>query len=139
MLFQIFSKVVQKIKDWYNPPESPVSYWWTRFFFLKGLAFIYIIAFGAFCHQMEPLIGHNGILPVDLWMDRVFTAYAQKGEFPWTQVPTIFWFNCSNWFLYAVGFAGIFLAVLLLFGKYKGTSVREGLFVVRVKPQQLVP
>ena len=116
----MFLNAAKNIWHWYSPPEKPVTYWWTRFFYLKGLGFIYLIAFGAFCHQMEPLIGHDGLLPVDMWLDRVFAHYARLGEFPYYQLPTIFWFDCSNWFLYFVGYSGLFLALLVLFGKANG-------------------
>jgi hypothetical protein len=39
------------------------SYVWVRFVFLRGLALIYLIAFGSFWMQMDGLIGSHGIVP----------------------------------------------------------------------------
>jgi len=43
----------------------------TQFVFLRVLGFVYFFAFLSLAHQVIPLIGDNGILPADLFLDRV--------------------------------------------------------------------
>jgi hypothetical protein len=50
---------------------DPATYWLTRFLILRLLGFVYVAAFASLIGQLLPLIGHDGLLPADLFLDRV--------------------------------------------------------------------
>ena len=78
-------------------------YWLTRFLLLRGLGFIYSIAFFALIRQMIPLFGENGLLPAPLYLERV---HAALGNAAYWQLPTLFWLNCSDIFFKGLGLRG---------------------------------
>ena len=47
------------------------SFWLTRIVFLRGLAFIYFVAFSVSFNQNKELIGDNGLLPAKLYLSRI--------------------------------------------------------------------
>lgn len=47
------------------------TYWLTRFVILRLLGFVYLTAFLVAAHQIVPLVGHEGILPADTFLERV--------------------------------------------------------------------
>src|SRR6516165_4483647 len=52
----------------------PAKYWLTRFVILRLLGCVYAVAFLAAAYQVVPLIGSHGLLPVDLFLQRVQLA-----------------------------------------------------------------
>ena len=72
------------------------SYWLTRFVFLRLLGFVCAAAFLSLLVQMDPLIGSSGLLPACKFLDRLRSV---PGFNPWLQLPTLFWFNCSDPFM----------------------------------------
>lgn len=81
--------------------------------FYKLLGAIYFFVFFPFLFQIKGLLGSNGILPAANFLQAVL---ATMGKRAYTQVPTIFWLQCSDKALQAVIYAGIFCAILLMFG-----------------------
>ena len=53
------------------------SYIWVRFAFLRGLALIYLIAFGSYWMQLDGLIGIHGIVPAQGAMSALKEEAAQ--------------------------------------------------------------
>jgi hypothetical protein len=51
--------------DW-----STEHYWLVRFCFQRGLAAIYLLAFLVAAHQFRPLVGEDGLLPLDAFVER---------------------------------------------------------------------
>ena len=47
------------------------TFWLTRIVFLRGLAFIYFVAFLVSFNQNKELIGDNGLLPAKLYLSRI--------------------------------------------------------------------
>jgi len=93
----------------YEPP----AYLLTRWFFLKGLGIIYLIAFISLWIQISGLAGHNGILPVEDLIAAV------KGRYGWEGIPilpTLCWFDTSDLFLHFLCFGGVVLSLLLILG-----------------------
>ena len=84
-----------------------------RSVFLRGLAFIYLIAFASLLPQLEGLIGSNGILPAGEFLHSVHADY---GSSAYILFPTLAWWNASDLFLRALVWGGILLALLLLAG-----------------------
>ena len=91
--------------------------WLTRFVFLRLLGFVCVAAFLSLIIQLDPLIGSNGLLPAAKFLDRLRQV---SGFNPWLQLPTIFWFNCSDSFLMAMAALGLLLSLLLLGGLANG-------------------
>lgn len=91
---------------------DPSSYSWAIHIFIRLLGAIYVIAYVPFLFQIKGLIGKNGILPIE--------EYLQSIRLPWKKrllyVPTVLWINASDKALLALMWTGIFLGVLLMFG-----------------------
>jgi predicted DCC family thiol-disulfide oxidoreductase YuxK/uncharacterized membrane protein YphA (DoxX/SURF4 family) len=99
-----------------GPGIQPPAYTWVRFAFLRGLALIYLIAFGSFWLQMDGLIGSHGIAPVQdvMAMVKAQVAQAHIGLDRFHLVPTFAWWGASDQALHwqcALG-AGCALALL---------------------------
>ncbi len=88
-----------------GPGEA--SYRWTRFFLLRGLGLVYLIAFLAIDHQWLPLVGDSGLLPVERYLE---------GESPWS-APSLFWLSQADGFATALGWLGTALAALVVAGR----------------------
>lgn len=94
-------------------PSTQISYYYTRGLFLRALAIVYFFAFASLAMQIIGLVGKQGILPAANFLSRI-GEHIQTQAF-WT-LPTIFWFNSSDFFLSAVCIAGIILSALAFFG-----------------------
>lgn len=92
---------------------TPESYTIASVLFPKLLGFIFFFAFGAFLFQIKGLIGTNGILPIEKFLDWIKSHYKNKC---YAIAPTIFWWNCSDRMLMGVVGLGTFLSVLLMLG-----------------------
>lgn len=90
------------------------NYRLTRFMLLRFTGLVYFVAFLSAAQQFMPLIGHDGLLPADLFVERVL-----RGRSPWTlfwQAPSLFWFDCSDAMIQAVTWTGTVLSFLVLIG-----------------------
>src|SRR6266487_3277938 len=81
-----------------------------RSVFLRGLAIVYLIAFASLLPQVDGLIGSNGILPVNDYLDTIDSQYGNTG---YALFPTLAWFDSSDRFLRVMIWAGMVLAILL--------------------------
>jgi lipase maturation factor 1 len=90
---------------------SVPTYYKVRSLFLKGLAVIYALAFGSLATQIVGLLGHRGILPVDILMPQVHHILGKQ----FYRFPTLAWFWTSDSFLRGVCYAGVGLAALAFF------------------------
>src|SRR5512143_861433 len=94
-------------------PASAPSYWLTRFFFLRFLGFIYLIAFLVAAQQFLPLLGSRGIFPVPAYLAQARQFYGSGFSLYW-HLPTLFWVNASFVFIQALIGVGLVLSVLVL-------------------------
>lgn len=87
----------------------------TRWAVLRGLGFIYLVAFVSLVAQLRPLIGAEGLLPAAAFLDRL------DGEpgMPW-RLPTLFWLGASDGALLAGAWIGLGLAALATLGVSHG-------------------
>jgi hypothetical protein len=102
------------LRDVFNRGEPP-RYWLTRFVFLRGLGFVYFVAFYSLAHQLLPLMGSEGLLPADLFLDRV----SSPGESAWDgflKLPTLFWLSVSDGWMLAACWLGVALSGVVLAG-----------------------
>ncbi|HVE14606.1 MAG TPA: lipase maturation factor family protein [Elusimicrobiota bacterium] len=86
-----------------------------RFVLLRGLAFIYVVAFLCLLRQWEPLIGARGLLPARLYLDGIRGAAAGSAAV-YLYAPTLFWLGCSDAVLRACAWAGLALSAAALGG-----------------------
>jgi Lipase maturation factor len=94
---------------------SATGFWLTRFLMLRLLGFVYIFAFLSLALQVQPLLGHDGLLPADAFLAR---AAAQLGS-PWQgflALPSAFWLGISDRALLAGAWLGVGLSAVLLAG-----------------------
>ncbi len=95
--------------------EQPAPYWLTRFVFLRALGLIYFVAFLSLAHQLLPLLGSQGLLPAELYLDLVEGKVG--GRFAgFLARPTLFWLYISDGFLLAMAWVGVVLSLVVLGG-----------------------
>lgn len=97
-----------------NRPFQPdADYFLVSWLFLRLLALIYLVAFWSLAVQVSGLVGPDGILPFQEFLDHIYQEY---GRSAWWRIPTLFWFNSSDLALQSVAWAGCGLAALLFLG-----------------------
>ncbi|MDE0043894.1 MAG: lipase maturation factor family protein, partial [Candidatus Poribacteria bacterium] len=89
------------------------TFFLTRWLFLRLLGVIYLIAFLSLWTQIDGLIGSNGILPAEQYLNAV---REQIGLERYLAFPTLCWFNDSDAFLHLFCGCGVFLSLLLIVG-----------------------
>jgi hypothetical protein len=99
--------------------DRPTEYWLTRFVILRFLGFIYFVAFLVAVKQLIPLIGHDGLLPADTYLDDVARHFGSRSN-GFTEIPTLFWLNVSDGALLAVAWTGLILSLVVLCGYANG-------------------
>jgi len=102
---------------WGKHFEQP-EHFLTRWIFLRLLGVIYLIAFVSLWTQINGLIGHNGILPVDQYMSAAKQQCDVQGIGleRYHILPTLCWLNSSDGFLQFQCAAGVVLAIFLIVG-----------------------
>jgi len=90
-------------------------YWLTRLLFLRFLGLIYCIAFLSLSQQVRPLIGRNGLLPADRYLEAIAAARDSRLS-GFMELPSIFWLDCSDAFLSVLADSGIALSAVVLLG-----------------------
>jgi len=95
--------------------RSAPSYWLTRFLLLRLVGLVYAVAFLGLARQLLPLIGHDGLLPADLYLGRLATHFGSRAA-AFLQVPSLFWLDVSDRVLVATAWLGVGLSLLVLAG-----------------------
>jgi len=78
----------------------------TRWLFLRALAFIYLMGFLNIVNQYIPLVGSQGLLPIRLFVQRVYFKH----------FPSLFWNSHSDTLLQFFGWIGVVLSLFALSG-----------------------
>ena len=101
-----------------GPGIEPPSYIRVRWIFLRGLALIYLIAFGSFWMQVDGLIGSRGIVPAQDVMAALKDemARAHIGLERFHLAPTFAWWSASDLALHWQCGLGVACALALLAG-----------------------
>jgi hypothetical protein len=94
---------------------QPESYTISAFLLPRLLGLIYFFAIGAFLFQIRGLLGRDGLLPVQEFLDYVYRRHPHKWLF---YVPSLFWLNASNLALMGLTVLGTGLSVALMLGIY---------------------
>jgi hypothetical protein len=91
------------------------TYWLTRFMILRLLGVIYAIAFLVAINQILPLIGSNGLTPLDYYLKWVSRALgSDKAGF--LRLPSLFWFWHSDTALLVCAWTGFVLSCVVMAG-----------------------
>lgn len=131
-LFATLSEVIYRIvaqhrqffsamtRWFYGTHAEKTTYILTRWIFLRGLGCIYLIAFLSLWVQIHGLIGSNGILPVNNYLGAIHQQIGAKG---YHLVPTLFWFNSTDFFLHLICAGGVILSLVLIAGFFPTFSL----------------
>ena len=114
---QIFSTVTRWF--WGSSMQTP-TWFLTRRVFLFLLGLVYILAFGALWIHIEGLVGEAGILPAELYLKGAETHW---GAQRFWQVPTLFWLNAGNEFLYTVCLLGAGASLMVMVNFFTGWAL----------------
>ncbi|MDB5276495.1 MAG: lipase maturation factor family protein [Ferruginibacter sp.] len=95
-------------------PVAAPTYWLTRFMILRLLGAVYAIAFLVAVNQIIPLIGKDGLTPVDSYLQQISNSLGKAGGF--FRLPSIFWFGHSDAMLLMVSWAGLILSLIVVCG-----------------------
>ena len=95
--------------------EEPRPYWLTRFVILRWLGLVYFAAFLSLANQILPLIGNEGLLPTGLYLRQAERFLGSRWSAFW-QLPSLFWFGCSDNWLVVLSWLGALMSLLVLFG-----------------------
>ncbi|XP_052770478.1 lipase maturation factor 1-like [Mya arenaria] len=94
------------------------SYWLTRIVLIRYIGFIYFVAFLVALHQNKPLLGLQGLLPAQHFLDNIKSRTAVNHWDTYTAVPSLVWLidyhEHLDDFLDYVAYAGIGLSVFLM-------------------------
>jgi hypothetical protein len=94
------------------------TYWLTRFVILRLLGVVYAVAFLVTINQIIPLIGANGLLPVDLYFKEISDSIGFTTGF--VRLPSIFWFWHSDTALLTCAWIGLILSCIVIVGYSNG-------------------
>ena len=95
-------------------PDRP-TYWLTRFLILRLLGIVYAVAFLVAINQILPLIGSDGLTPVDGFIQRVTATLGSTGA-AFIRLPSIFWLTHSDTALLTVAWIGFLLSLAVAAG-----------------------
>lgn len=109
---------VARIRD--NPLrrliEKQRPYVLTRFVLLRLLGLVYFTAFLVAFQQMRPLLGTNGLLPANTFLDFVIKRFGSPLD-AFRQLPTLLiWFGASDGMLLGFSLVGMGLSLAVLGG-----------------------
>jgi lipase maturation factor 1 len=96
----------------FEPPTTGPSRLLPRWLFLRALGAIYFSAFFSLVFQIRGLIGPQGILPANTFLQAVAQALGH-----WQRIwyaPTVLWWSSSNGMLNAICWVGMIASVLLI-------------------------
>lgn len=90
-----------------------VSYALAAWIVSKGIALSFIMAFSALLPQLSGLYGKNGILSIRQFM---YVLREQSDPHRYYELPTLFWFHSSDFFLNFVALLGLLSSLLAFVG-----------------------
>jgi hypothetical protein len=85
----------------------------TRGALLRGMGFIFAVAFFSSSRQLAGLIGSHGILPAAHFVE---VMRSRAGFFAWLELPTLFYVKCTDGVLFGACYAGLALSFVAMLG-----------------------
>lgn len=98
------------VRRWFDPPCGLSDRLIPRWIFLRCLGLIYFSAFYSLLFQIRGLIGPDGILPADEYLEHLKALGVQRFWY----APTLFWPSTSNHMLMAICWAGTVASLLVV-------------------------
>jgi hypothetical protein len=100
-----------------NGYDSPVrrTYWLTRFLILRLLGLVYAIAFLVAINQVIPLIGSEGLTPVEISLNLISRSLGSDWA-GFMRLPSIFWLWHSDTALVTIAWIGFVLSLVVVIG-----------------------
>lgn len=92
-----------------EPPRFVLSRW----LFLKLIGLIYFIAFASLTTQIVGLVGTDGLLPIDRYLERAFDLWGAEAYY---RLPTLLWLWPSDVLLVAFCWLGMSLGLVAMVG-----------------------
>jgi len=87
----------------------------TRFLLLRGVGFIYLVAFSILVQQGLPLLGARGLMPAARFLARMRAAQPTlTGAL--LELPSLFWIDCSDQCLLLLAWLGLLLSIGITLG-----------------------
>ncbi|HEY5814228.1 MAG TPA: lipase maturation factor family protein, partial [Terrimicrobiaceae bacterium] len=113
-----------------TPTDTRVheSYWLTRFVILRLLGALYAVAFLVAVQQLVPLIGENGLTPVNIFVERA-RAHFGSSFLAFIAMPSLFWLNHSDFILSFGAWTGLILACVVAAG-YANALIMAALWIL---------
>ncbi len=108
------------LQRWFAPDFSQPSYLRARWIWLRALGGIFFSAFYSLYFQIHGLIGQNGILPANAYLDAVRHALGAKRY--WL-VPSLLWINASDRALDVLVWTGLAASVALMVNLWPRVSI----------------
>jgi hypothetical protein len=106
--------VASRLDLWlWGADPAPPSYVFAREIFLRALAVVFAIAFTSFWVQAAGLVGPDGILPVDDYLEGI---RRRSGASAYWQAPTLLWLRPDGLVLDLLCASGVLGSLLLLVG-----------------------
>jgi len=99
------------IRRWFDPQYGAADRLIPRWIFLRALGLIYFSAFYALIFQIRGLIGPDGLLPANEYLEAIAK---QLGASRYWFAPTLLWIYSSNHMLSAICWIGMISAVLVV-------------------------
>jgi len=101
-----------------NQPQNESirpTYWLTRFIILRLLGIIYAVAFLVLINEIVPLIGSDGLTPLNIYLKEIKSALGSTGS-GFMRLPSLFWFFHSDSALLTVAWIGFILSCVVVAG-----------------------
>ncbi|HEV2287623.1 MAG TPA: lipase maturation factor family protein [Candidatus Acidoferrales bacterium] len=100
--------------NWLLGPESGKTpgHLGPRWIFLRALGVIYFSAFYSLAYQVKGLVGPNGILPANNYLDAI--RHSVSGVARLWYAPSVFWFSSTDRALMIVCWIGLIAAIALI-------------------------
>ncbi len=96
-------------------PGIPPTYWLTRFVILRLLGVIYAVAFLVAINQILPLIGADGLTPLNLYLKNISGALGSDGA-GFLRLPSVFWLWHSDMALLTIAWLGFLVSCMVAAG-----------------------
>jgi len=85
----------------------------SRWVFLRLLSLTYLLAFASLAIQITGLVGADGLLPVDVFLERGREFYGERAYY---FLPTLLWISASDLTLEILCWGGVILSALAMVG-----------------------
>ena len=105
-------EVLRRVSD--RVGGEPSSYWVTRVLLLRLLGLVYLFGFLSLARQIVPLIGQEGLLPIQPVLDGAAERIGAWTGF-W-RAPSLFWLGAPDAALEALAWLGVGLSLLVVAG-----------------------